>query len=64
MHGGARPGAGRPKTAPETVVLRVPVYQKLTLLAVRRVLSSAPDTESALLALRPILDRFIQGNPL
>lgn len=63
-HGGTRPGAGRPRTAPESVVIRVPEYQKDALLAVSRVLAAAPDTCSQLSQLRSVLDQFNQANPL
>jgi hypothetical protein len=63
-HGGARPGAGRPRFAPDSAVVRVPAYQKSALLAISRVLATAPDTHSQLSQLRLILDRFNSDNPL
>jgi len=64
MHGGSRPGAGRPRSAPKSVVVRVPEYQKAALLAVSGVLAMVPDTENQLVQLRAILDRFNLENPL
>jgi hypothetical protein len=64
MHGGFRPGAGRPKVAPDSVVIRVPAYQKAALGMISAVLAVSPDTDSQLLAIRRILDAFNQDNPL
>jgi hypothetical protein len=62
--GGSRPGAGRPKTSPDSTHIRIPVYQKDALLAISKVLAIAPGTDSQLSQLRSILDRFNLDNPL
>jgi hypothetical protein len=63
-HGGFRPGAGRPKTAPKSVVIRVPEYQRAALLMISNRLAVSADTESQLRDIAPILDAFNQANPL